>query len=78
VEEQMSLLDKYFQLYEDKHYKEKIYEFSYASMIGHFIEYKIYLIKLKTLSKIERGFFIVFPLHFSQKGKIFKLLTIFE
>lgn len=38
----MSLLDKYFQLYEDKHYKEKIYEFSYASMIGHFIEYKIY------------------------------------
>ena len=42
MEEQMSLLDKYFQLYEDKHYKEKIYEFSYASMIGHFIEYKIY------------------------------------
>ena len=42
MEEQMSLLDKYFQLYEDKHYKEKIYEFSYASMIDHFIEYKIY------------------------------------
>ena len=25
MEEQMSLLDKYFQLYEDKHYKEKPY-----------------------------------------------------
>lgn len=42
MEEQLSLLDKYFQLYDDKNYQEKIYEFSYNSIIGHFIEYKIY------------------------------------
>jgi len=42
VEEQLSLLDKYFNLYDDKNYKEKIYEFSYNSIIGHFIDYKIY------------------------------------
>ena len=38
----MSLLDKYFQLYDDKYYQEKIYEYSYAEIIDHFIEYKIY------------------------------------
>jgi len=42
MEEQLSLLDKYFQLYDDKKYQEKIYEFSYALIIDHFVEYKIY------------------------------------
>ncbi|MFK3862265.1 hypothetical protein [Pseudoalteromonas rhizosphaerae] len=42
MEQQLSLLDKYFQLYENKNYREKFYEFSYDEIIGHFIECKIY------------------------------------
>lgn len=42
MEEQLSLLDKYFQLYDDKNYQEKIYVSSYTEIIYHFIEYGIY------------------------------------
>ena len=42
MEDQLKLIDKYFQLYDDKNYQEKIYEFSYTSIICHFVEYEIY------------------------------------
>ena len=42
MEDQLTLLDKYFKLYDDKNYQEKIYEYSYATIIDHFIEYAIY------------------------------------
>ena len=42
MEEQLSLLDKYLQLYDSKKYQEKFYEFSYHEILCHFIECKIY------------------------------------
>lgn len=42
MEDQLTLLDKYFKLYYDNNYQEKIYDYSYGEIVDHFIEFEIY------------------------------------